>query len=197
MFISWCCFCFCDFLEVLFFGVSASALQLLSSKVSPKPFSVVPLFPMIIEAENMTFEELRDLCDGMVCRNVLSPITLGEQPVGSFNFPAQELTGADNPMVHFFDVIFHHRDVINFENLERDYKKVNKEVNMQMIIMKGADESYIIFKHFYLAQKCKYLWTQDLAALLRKYLWPPFQVLGACQSSHQQDQDKQRVRTRR
>ena len=132
---------------------------------------------MALEAEDMTVDHLREVLDGMVCRNSTSPITLPEQPPGSFNpvnFPCADLLHTDNASVHLFDVIFNYRKEIDFTVLEREYKraienedldlisapfglqkKVGKDVKLQMVILKALDGSYTIWKHFIFCQKCK------------------------------------------
>ncbi|CAJ1401529.1 unnamed protein product [Effrenium voratum] len=132
---------------------------------------------MALEAEDMTVDHLREVLDGMVCRNSTSPITLPEQPPGSFNpvnFPCADLLHTDNASVHLFDVIFNYRKEIDFTVLEREYKraienedldlisapfglqkKVGKDVKLQMVILKALDGSYTIWKHFIFPQKCK------------------------------------------
>ncbi|CAJ1352020.1 unnamed protein product [Effrenium voratum] len=128
-------------------------------------------------AEDMTVDHVREVLDGMVCRNSTSPITLPEQPPGSFNpvnFPCADLLHTDNASVHLFDVIFNYRKEIDFTVLEREYKraienedldlisapfglqkKVGKDVKLQMVILKALDGSYTIWKHFIFPQKCK------------------------------------------
>ena len=137
----------------------------------------------------------------MVCRNSTSPITLPEQPPGSFNpvnFPCADLLHTDNASVHLFDVIFNYRKEIDFTVLEREYKraienedldlicapfglqkKVGKDVKLQMVILKALDGSYTIWKHFIFPQKCKApLFMKLGSGVAKRAIWMQEPKLG-------------------
>ena len=71
---------------------------------------------MAIEAENLSFDNLKEIVDGLTCRNV-SPVVTAELPRGSFDlacFPKDDLDMCENPVVNFFDLIMDYQEVFYF-----------------------------------------------------------------------------------
>ena len=87
---------------------------------------------MASAAEDMTLEDFRRLCDGMVCRALTSRFICHE-PLNTFhhlNFPMVALDGLEcNPSVHFLDVVKGYHVDVSLEELGRQYKAavVNKD----------------------------------------------------------------------
>ncbi len=105
---------------------------------------------MASAAEDLTLEDFRRLCDGMVCRALPSRFVCHD-PQGTFhhlNFPMVALDGLEcNPSVHFLDVVKGYRVDVPLEELGRQYKAavVNKDLQLLPAILK-----HTVFPH-----KCK------------------------------------------
>ena len=138
---------------------------------------------MAIEAENLSFDNLKEIVDGLTCRNV-SPVVTAELPRGSFDlacFPKDDLDMCENPVVHFFDLIMDYQEEIDFHALGRTYKdaiekqdlqimpapfglksQVPNNVQFQMVILKGNDGHYAILKHLAFPDKIKLSMVRNL-----------------------------------
>lgn len=138
---------------------------------------------MALEAENLSFENLKEIVDPMICRPI-SPVATAELPRGSFDilsFPTEDLNVNENPMVHFFDIIGGHANEIDFHSLGRKYKEaiekqdlqilpepfglkqqVANNVQMQMVILKDAEGQHTILKHVAFPDKVKPNLVRDL-----------------------------------
>ena len=71
---------------------------------------------MAIQAENMSYDTLKDIVDGLSCR-AIPPLAMPEIPPGSFDlasFPMSALDVEGNPGVHFFNVIADHPEDLDF-----------------------------------------------------------------------------------
>ena len=126
-------------------------------------------------AENMTYEDFKAQCVGLVCRQLNTATVTPDQLQGHFNalnFPVQDLTSQDRLLVHVFDVIMDHRAPIDFNQLTHLYKRCCSEKDLsllpppfgldgpvpmegmaQFVVITHDDGSYTIFKHFSFPQK--------------------------------------------
>jgi len=138
---------------------------------------------MAIEAENLSFDNLKEIVDGLTCRNV-SPVVTAEQPRGSFDlacFSKDDLNMCENPVVHFFDLIMDYQEEIDFHALGRTYKdaiekqdlqimpasfglksQVPSNVQFQMVILKDNDGHYAILKHLAFPDRIKLPMVRNL-----------------------------------
>ena len=77
-------------------------------------------------AENMTLEDFKEQCGGLICRNLNAAVVSAEQLPGHFstlNFPIQDMAAGDKLLVHFFDVILYNVYPVDFDELIRTYKQ--------------------------------------------------------------------------
>lgn len=129
-----------------------------------------------MEAENMTYEDLKDITEGLILRTI-TPIASPELPRGSFDwlsFPFGDFDVSDSPMVHFYDVITGYSDPIDWVSLGKAYKdacekhdlqllpqpfglkkQVSGNVQLQMVILKDAGGNHAILKHLAFPDKIK------------------------------------------
>lgn len=129
-----------------------------------------------MEAENMTYEDLKDITEGLILRTI-TPIASPELPRGSFDwlsFPFGDFDVSDSPMVHFYDVITGYSDPIDWVSLGKAYKdacekhdlqllpqpfglkkQVSGNVQLQMVILKDAAGNHAILKHLAFPDKIK------------------------------------------
>ena len=126
-------------------------------------------------AENMSFEDFKEQCGGLICRNLNAAVVSAEQLPGHFstlNFPLQDMAAGDKLLVHVFDVILDHGDPVDFDELIRTYKRAHDlgdisvlpppfglknigsaEVQIQFVVITHDDNSYTIFKHLIFPHK--------------------------------------------
>ena len=124
---------------------------------------------MAIQAEDMSYEDLKGVVEGLCCRGI-DPFTSVALSEGSFSlvtFPMSELEAADNPAVHYFDLIRDHPADVNFFDLSKALKSAcekkdlqllpppfglqeasRKETTMQMVILNEGNGKVPILKHF-------------------------------------------------
>lgn len=84
----------------------------------------------------MTFNDLEAACDGYFCRSLSAPFVSALLPRGNWNhvsFPMSECTDADNPTVHFLEVITGHNMNISFEDLGGHYKHAVSNKDLQLL----------------------------------------------------------------
>lgn len=130
---------------------------------------------MAMQAENMDYDRLKEIVDGLSCR-AISPSVMPEAPAGSFtlaSLPMSELEGGGNLGVHFFDIIDHPGD-LNFFALSTIYQvacekkdfqlllepfglkdTVPKDTVIQMVLLKQPDDKITIVKHLSFPEKIK------------------------------------------
>ena len=87
-------------------------------------------------AENMTYEDFKAQCVGLVCRQLNTATVTPDQLQGHFNalnFPVQDLTSQDRLLVHVFDVIMDHRAPIDFNQLTHLYKRCCSEKDLSLL----------------------------------------------------------------
>ena len=123
---------------------------------------------MAVEAENLTFDDLKQITEGLSMRQT-SPMVTPDLPRGSFDwlsFPREDLDTSANPTVHIFDVVTGYQSAIDFHELGRLYKEaiekkdlqllpppfglkaqVPSNVQLQMVLLKDADGHHAILKH--------------------------------------------------
>lgn len=126
-------------------------------------------------ADNMTFQDFKGQCGGLICRALTTAVVTGEQLPGHFNtlnFPVQDITNQDKLLVHVFDVILEHRMPVDFDGRSRVYKRAHDladvsllpppfglknaesaEAQIQFVVITHADESYTTFKHVIFPRK--------------------------------------------
>ena len=79
---------------------------------------------MAVEAENMTYHDLKEVTDGPTLCSI--PATVSpDLPRRCFHwlaFPKDELNSSQCPMVHFYDVIVGYQGEIDFHALGTRYK---------------------------------------------------------------------------
>ena len=88
-----------------------------------------------MQAEDMTFEHLKEVVDGLICRPC-DAVTTAEQPLGTFNiitFPMEEISSTDNPLVHCFDLIADLEGEVNISELGRLYKQACEKSGLQLM----------------------------------------------------------------
>ena len=69
---------------------------------------------MAVEAENLTFDDLKQITEGLSMRQT-SPMVTPDLPRGSFDwlsFPREDLDTSANPTVHIFDVVTGYQSAI-------------------------------------------------------------------------------------
>ena len=175
---------------------------------------------MALEAENLSFENLKEIVDPMICRPI-SPVATAELPRGSFDilsFPTEDLNVNENPMVHFFDIIGGHANEIDFHSLGRKYKEaiekqdlqilpepfglkqqVANNVQMQMVILKDAEGQHTILKHVAFPDKVKPNLVRDLVFGIpyrAKFMSSPKvgrKVLQYCSPCHSKENHESRA----
>ena len=79
---------------------------------------------MAVEAENMTYDDLKEVTDGLTLRSIAATVS-PELPRGCFDwlaFPKDELNSSECPVVHFYDVIVGYQGEINFHALGTTYR---------------------------------------------------------------------------
>lgn len=138
---------------------------------------------MAMQAENMSYDHLKEIVDGLSYR-AIPPLVMPEVPPGSFDlasFPMTELEQDGNPGVHFFDVIAGHPGDLDYFAISAFYKlacerkdlqllpepfglkdKVPKETTMQMVLLKQADGKITILKRLSFPEKLKPLMLRKL-----------------------------------
>ena len=131
---------------------------------------------MAVEAENLTFDDLKQITEGLSMRQT-SPMVTPDLPRGSFDwlsFPREDLDTSANPTVHIFDVVTGYQSAIDFHELGRLYKEaiekkdlqllpppfglkaqVPSNVQLQMVLLKDADGHQAILKHLAFPDKVK------------------------------------------
>ena len=131
---------------------------------------------MALQAENMSYEQLKETVDGLTCRSI-SPLVLPQVPPGSFDltcFPMTLMENVDNPGVHYFDVIGDHPGDIDYFALSSAYKLAcekkdlqflpapfglrgtcPKETTIQIVILTRPDGHVSILKHLSFPDKLK------------------------------------------
>ena len=131
---------------------------------------------MALQAENMSYEQLKETVDGLTCRSI-SPLVLPQVPPGPFDltcFPMTLMENVDNPGVHYFDVIGDHPGDIDYFALSSAYKLAcekkdlqflpapfglrgtcPKETTIQIVILTRPDGHVSILKHLSFPDKLK------------------------------------------
>ena len=126
-------------------------------------------------ADDMTYENFKEQCGGLICRNLVSAAVTPEQLPGHFtciNFPVQDLNAQDKLLVHCFDVIMGYEGPVDLDALTSLYKRSHElgdvsvlpppfglkdttsvEAQLQFVVIKQADGLYSIFKHFIFPHK--------------------------------------------
>eukprot|EP00435_Cladocopium_sp_Y103_P031004 s1528_g7.t2 len=138
---------------------------------------------MAVEAENMTYDDLKEVTDGLTLRSI--PATVSpELPRGCFDwlaFPKDELNLSECPMVHFYDVIVGYQGEIDFHVLGTMYKnaiekhdlqllpspfglknQVPGNAQMQIVFLKDVDGHHAILKHCSFPDKIKPILVKSL-----------------------------------
>lgn len=132
---------------------------------------------MAMQAENMSYENLKEIVDGLTCR-AIAPLVMPEVPPGSFDlasFPVAALEGENpSPSVHYLDVIVDHPGEMDFFALSTAYKNAcekkdlqllpqpfglkttcPKDTTIQIIILKQQNGNLAILKHLSFPDKLK------------------------------------------
>lgn len=138
---------------------------------------------MALEAENMSFDDLKNVTEGLVLRSI-TPTASPQLPKGSFDwlsFPFEDLNATAQPLVHFYDVIMKHEADIDWTELGRAYKdactkhdlqllpppfglktQVPGNVQMQIVIIKDDEGHHSILKHISFPDKVKPVLVKSL-----------------------------------
>ena len=131
---------------------------------------------MALQAENMSYEQLKEIVDGLTCRSI-SPLVLPQVPPGPFDltcFPMTLMENVDNPGVHYFDVIGDLPGDIDYFALSSAYNLAcekkdlqflpapfglrgtcPKETTIQIVILTRPDGHVSILKHLSFPDKLK------------------------------------------
>ena len=139
---------------------------------------------MAIQAENMTFKDLKGITEGLSLRST-PPTVTPDLPRGSFDwlsFPLDDFEMSANPTVHAFDVIMGYQHEIDFHSLGRQCKEacdkkdlqllpppfglkgqVPMNVQLQMVILKDQDGNHAIIKHLAFPDKVKPAFLKGLS----------------------------------
>ncbi|CAJ1363094.1 unnamed protein product [Effrenium voratum] len=84
--------------------------------------------------EDMTFEDLKEVCEGYICRKT-DPFVSAHLPPGNFNhvtFPMTEMKSSDNAASHFLE-LHDYKEDINFADLSHAYKAAMDRNDLQML----------------------------------------------------------------